>query len=75
MDDPWSVTGVLEDIANNVIGITTKNGSHFLDIRPARQDDPNWIDEQRKSEVDIMKRWIKEYYSIHKIENKSESNG
>ena len=38
-------------------------GSHCLDILGAKETDPNWLVEQRKKEIKIMKGWITQYYA------------
>ncbi|CAK9150486.1 unnamed protein product [Ilex paraguariensis] len=60
--DPYSSGGVLEDISDNVLAVYTVNGSHCLDILPARESDPRWLVMQRKREVEIIEGWIKQYY-------------
>ncbi|KAM7496845.1 hypothetical protein LguiA_021259 [Lonicera macranthoides] len=61
--DPYSSGGVLKHISPSVLAISTINGSHCLDIAPARETDPKWLVLQRKIEVDIIKRWLKKYYA------------
>ncbi|RDX79805.1 Lysosomal Pro-X carboxypeptidase, partial [Mucuna pruriens] len=39
------------------------SGSHCLDILRANQSDPEWLVEQRKKEIKIIKRWIIQYYA------------
>ncbi|GMY23091.1 lysosomal Pro-X carboxypeptidase-like [Fagus crenata] len=66
--DPYSSAGVLENISNSIIAVTTKEGSHCLDILPALKDDPKWLTSQRIQQVKIMKRWFHEYYKdLHKL--------
>ncbi|WVZ00692.1 hypothetical protein V8G54_026761 [Vigna mungo] len=48
--DPYSSGGVLENISNSVVAVTTVNAK-----------DPEWLVRQRKEEVKIMKGWITEY--------------
>ncbi|KAL5698348.1 lysosomal Pro-Xaa carboxypeptidase [Ranunculus cassubicifolius] len=74
LKDPWSATGVLESISNTVVAIHTAKGSHCLDTLAATYSDPDWLIDQRNSEVGVMKKWVTEYYSIHGIKNISRSN-
>ncbi|GMN56145.1 hypothetical protein TIFTF001_025263 [Ficus carica] len=60
--DPYSSGGVLENISNSVLAISTTNGSHCLDILQAKETDPDWLIKQRKIEVAIIKRWIVRSY-------------
>ncbi|BBH05068.1 Serine carboxypeptidase S28 family protein [Prunus dulcis] len=62
--DPYSSGGVLEDISDTVVAVHAKNGSHCLDILNANNiTDPDWLVNQRKIEVKIIKRWIAKYYA------------
>ncbi|GAY67004.1 hypothetical protein CUMW_253280, partial [Citrus unshiu] len=59
--DPCSSAGVLENISDNIIAVTTKNSSHCLDIQPATEDDPEWLVMQRKIEMDMVHDWFLKY--------------
>ncbi|XP_054792134.1 uncharacterized protein LOC129297810 [Prosopis cineraria] len=59
--DPYSSGGVLEDISDSIIAVSTVNGSHCLDILEAKPSDPEWLVMQRKAEIRIIKGWIAEY--------------
>ncbi|XP_057953860.1 uncharacterized protein LOC131148139 [Malania oleifera] len=62
--DPYSIGGVLQNISDSVVAISTINGSHCLDILIANQiTDPEWLVMQRKVEVKIIEGWISQYYS------------
>ncbi|KAH6774723.1 Serine carboxypeptidase S28 family protein [Perilla frutescens var. frutescens] len=64
--DPYSIGGVLEDLSENMVAVTTLNGSHCLDILPAAETDPEWLVMQRKKEVKIIEGWLTTYYAhIH----------
>ncbi|KAF5729444.1 lysosomal Pro-X carboxypeptidase [Tripterygium wilfordii] len=61
--DPYSSGGVLEDISHTVVAVSTKQGSHCLDILPARkEEDPEWLVMQRNIELEIINGWILKYY-------------
>ncbi|XP_059664417.1 uncharacterized protein LOC132310234 [Cornus florida] len=60
--DPYSVGGVLKDISDTIVAISTINGSHCLDIMGARQTDPDWLVQQRQRELDVIEGWIRKYY-------------
>ncbi|KAL3718211.1 hypothetical protein ACJRO7_003359 [Eucalyptus globulus] len=65
--DPWSGAGVRENISESIIAVITDQGSHCVDIYPESQDprypDPDWLVKQRKTEVEIIKGWIDQYYA------------
>ncbi|KAM3685275.1 hypothetical protein ACJW31_11G105500 [Castanea mollissima] len=66
--DPYSSGGVLEDISDNILAVSTKKGSHCLDILGTRADDPEWLTAQRKKEVKIIRRWLRKYYNdLHRF--------
>ncbi|XP_071721304.1 uncharacterized protein [Rutidosis leptorrhynchoides] len=61
--DPWSGGGVLENISDSVVALVTQKGAHHLDLRAATNDDPDWLVEQRASEVDLIEGWLVDYYN------------
>ncbi|KAL3526925.1 hypothetical protein ACH5RR_011581 [Cinchona calisaya] len=60
--DPWSGGSVLEDISETIVTLVTEKGAHHLDLRAATDKDPDWLVEQRESEVKLIKNWLKDYY-------------
>ncbi|XP_024035132.1 lysosomal Pro-X carboxypeptidase [Citrus clementina] len=69
--DPYSAGGVLKNISDNIIALPTVNGSHCLDIvKSNKTSDPDWLVQQRKTEVEIIKGWIAKYYADLKAINK-----
>nr|DAD27125.1 TPA_asm: hypothetical protein HUJ06_028593 [Nelumbo nucifera] len=67
--DPYSVGGVLQNISDSLVALTTKNGSHSLDIFPALPTDPDWLVMQRRSEITIIDQWIAQYYADRRAGN------
>lgn len=46
------------------------SGAHHVDFRSATKDDPGWLVEQRRQEVEIIHQWINEYYADMNPEKK-----
>ncbi|XP_030457093.1 uncharacterized protein LOC115677983 [Syzygium oleosum] len=63
LQDPYSSGGVLKNISDTVVAVYTAKGSHCLDIVPATEKDPIWLIKQRKTEVEIIRKWIATYYA------------
>ncbi|XP_073138260.1 uncharacterized protein [Henckelia pumila] len=61
--DPYSSGGVLEDISQSIVAVSTRNGSHCLDLHSGNNTDPEWLVLQRKTEVKIMEGWLETYYA------------
>nr|GLL33996.1 lysosomal Pro-X carboxypeptidase-like [Ipomoea trifida] len=40
--DPYSSGGVLENISDTILAVSTRNGSHCLDLLGERETDPDW---------------------------------
>ncbi|PIA54888.1 hypothetical protein AQUCO_00901058v1 [Aquilegia coerulea] len=59
--DPYSSGGVLHNISDNIVALTTANGSHCLDFAYPHPTDPEWLVKQRESEVEIISGWIANY--------------
>ncbi|XP_050369165.1 uncharacterized protein LOC126787301 [Argentina anserina] len=70
LKDPWSCAGVLGDISDSLVAISTVNGSHCLDLSAADSTDPQWLVQQRHTEVKIIEGWIAKYHSDHQASNK-----
>ncbi|XP_062229412.1 uncharacterized protein LOC133927121 [Phragmites australis] len=62
MRDPWSLGGVLKNISSSIVALVTEKGAHHLDLRYATKDDPDWVIEQRRQEVEIIQGWIDQYH-------------
>ncbi|XP_061950521.1 uncharacterized protein LOC133673678 isoform X2 [Populus nigra] len=62
MQDPWSRGGVLKNISSSIIALVTEKGAHHVDFRSATKDDPEWLKELRRQEVEIIQGWIDQYY-------------
>ncbi|KAI6670094.1 hypothetical protein NL676_004979 [Syzygium grande] len=63
LQDPWSKSGILKNISATVVAVYTTKGSHCLDIIRATEKDPIWLVKQRKTEVEIIRKWIATYYA------------
>ncbi|CAH2072131.1 unnamed protein product [Thlaspi arvense] len=59
--DPYSVGGILEDISDTVVAITSSEGSHCQDIVVKSKEDPEWLVLQREKEIEIIESWISTY--------------
>ncbi|KAJ6406726.1 hypothetical protein OIU84_010270 [Salix udensis] len=60
--DPWSGGGVLENISSSIVAIVAEQGAHHVDLRFATSEDPKWLRDVRKREVNIIAKWLSEYY-------------
>ncbi|XP_059646614.1 uncharacterized protein LOC132293252 [Cornus florida] len=60
--DPWSGGGVLKNISKSIVAIVSKEGAHHVDLRFSTSEDPEWLREVRRSEVNIIKKWLSQYY-------------
>ncbi|XP_073044271.1 uncharacterized protein [Primulina eburnea] len=60
--DPWSGGGVLKDISKTIVAIVEKKGAHHVDLRFSSSEDPEWLKHVRKREVNIISKWISQYY-------------
>ncbi|PWZ17544.1 Dipeptidyl peptidase 2 [Zea mays] len=62
MRDPWSRGGVLKNISSSIVALVMEKGAHHLDLRFATDEDPDWVTEQRRQEVEIIEGWIDQYH-------------
>ncbi|KAL3535063.1 hypothetical protein ACH5RR_003524 [Cinchona calisaya] len=68
MQDPWSRGSVLKDISSSIVALVTEKGAHHADFRSATKEDPDWLINQRRQEVEIIHKWLQEYYADSKLE-------
>ncbi|KAM3689599.1 hypothetical protein ACJW31_09G057700 [Castanea mollissima] len=60
--DPWSGGGVLKNISKSIVAIVAKKGAHHVDLRFSTKEDPEWLKDVRKQEVNIIAKWTAQYY-------------
>lgn len=60
--DPWSGGGVLKSLSKSIIAIVAKEGAHHADLRFSDKDDPEWLKDARKKEIQIISKWLEDYY-------------
>ncbi|XP_042013998.1 lysosomal Pro-X carboxypeptidase-like [Salvia splendens] len=62
LQDPYSSGGVLQDINESIVAVTSDNGSHCVDLAPASKNDPEWLIIQRETEIEHIQGWLATYY-------------
>ncbi|KAL8488540.1 hypothetical protein ACS0TY_024717 [Phlomoides rotata] len=62
LQDPWSRGSVVENISDSIVALVAEKGAHHTDLRTATRGDPDWLIEQRSREVEIIRKWISDYY-------------
>ncbi|XAR66782.1 Lysosomal Pro-Xaa carboxypeptidase [Bertholletia excelsa] len=62
MQDPWSRGSLLKNITDSIIALVTDKGAHHVDFRSSTKEDPDWLIRQRRQEVEIIQKWLDEYY-------------
>ncbi|PSS30665.1 Lysosomal Pro-X carboxypeptidase [Actinidia chinensis var. chinensis] len=60
--DPWSGGSVLDDVSDSIVALVTEKGAHHLDLRAVTAEDPDWLLEQRESEIKLIRGWLHDYY-------------
>ncbi|XP_057951809.1 uncharacterized protein LOC131146308 [Malania oleifera] len=66
MLDPWSGYSVLQNVSESIIALVTEEGAHHLDLRASTSEDPDWLVEQRTTEIKLIEDWISQYYQEKK---------
>ncbi|GFY86674.1 serine carboxypeptidase S28 family protein [Actinidia rufa] len=59
---PDSLWNVLDDVSDTIVALVTEKGAHHLDLRAVTAEDPDWLLEQRKSEIKLIRGWLHDYY-------------
>ncbi|RAL46648.1 hypothetical protein DM860_004927 [Cuscuta australis] len=65
--DPWSGGSVLENISDTIVALVTERGAHHLDLRAATAEDPDWLVDQRASEVKLIEGWLNRYLESKRV--------
>ncbi|XP_039156545.1 lysosomal Pro-X carboxypeptidase isoform X2 [Eucalyptus grandis] len=60
--DPWSGGSVTQNVSDSIVALNMQEGAHHLDLRAATAEDPNWLVEQRATEIRVIKKWLSDYY-------------
>uniref|UniRef100_A0A2P2JB13 Lysosomal Pro-X carboxypeptidase n=2 Tax=Rhizophora mucronata TaxID=61149 RepID=A0A2P2JB13_RHIMU len=64
--DPWSGDSVLQNISETIVALVTDEGAHHIDLRPSTPEDPDWLVEQRATEIKLIQGWINDYWEAKK---------
>ncbi|KAF5454284.1 hypothetical protein F2P56_023961 [Juglans regia] len=64
--DPWSGGSVLQNVSETIVALVTEEGAHHIDLRASSSEDPDWLLEQRATEIKLIKGWISDYYEEKK---------
>ncbi|CAL1371970.1 unnamed protein product [Linum trigynum] len=59
--DPWSGGSVLQNVSDTIIALVTEEGAHHIDLRPSTPGDPDWLIQQRATEIKLIRGWIDDY--------------
>lgn len=43
------------------------SGAHHVDLRAATAEDPDWLVEQRATEIKLIEGWINNYHQERKV--------
>ncbi|CAN1777414.1 Lysosomal Pro-X carboxypeptidase [Linum perenne] len=62
--DPWSGGSVLQNISETIVALVTQEGAHHIDLRPSTPKDPDWLIQQRETEMKFIQGWIDDYYRM-----------
>lgn len=63
--DPWSGGSVLQNVSETLVALVTEEGAHHLDLRASTPNDPDWLVQQRASEIRLIQGWIDDYNRNH----------
>ncbi|KAK2410390.1 lysosomal Pro-X carboxypeptidase [Trifolium repens] len=63
--DPWSGGSVLQNISESIVSLVTEEGAHHIDLRASTENDPDWLVEQRATEIKLIQGWISDYHQTY----------
>ncbi|KAG4943477.1 hypothetical protein JHK85_048123 [Glycine max] len=50
------------NISESVVSLVTEEGAHHIDLRSSTKNDPDWLVEQRETEIKLIEGWISDYH-------------
>ncbi|KAI6695040.1 hypothetical protein NL676_022750 [Syzygium grande] len=62
MLDPWSGGSVTQNVSDSIVALNTQEGAHHIDLRAATAQDPDWLVEQRATEIKLIRKWLSDYH-------------
>ncbi|XP_021726129.1 lysosomal Pro-X carboxypeptidase-like [Chenopodium quinoa] len=64
--DPFSSGGILDDLSDTIVVLTTTKGTSCLDLTTPNINyvDTKWLIEQREAEIKIFRQWIDHFHHI-----------
>lgn len=64
--DPWSGGSVLKNLSESIVALVTEEGAHHIDLRFSTKGDPEWLIEQRATEIKLIQGWLDNFYQVKK---------
>ncbi|XP_020246238.1 LOW QUALITY PROTEIN: lysosomal Pro-X carboxypeptidase-like, partial [Asparagus officinalis] len=58
--DPLSAGSIVKSISKSIVAVTMEEGAHNGDLFFATKEDPEWLQNARKREMKIIKRWLEQ---------------
>lgn len=51
---------------NSFFFLNRSSGAHHIDLRSSTKNDPDWLVEQRETEIKLIEGWISDYHQKNK---------
>ncbi|CAB4314435.1 unnamed protein product [Prunus armeniaca] len=64
--DPWSGGSVLQNVSETIVALVTEEGAHHIDLRFSKKEDPEWLVDQRATEIRLIEGWLEKFYQERK---------
>ncbi|XP_009383556.2 uncharacterized protein LOC103971287 [Musa acuminata AAA Group] len=65
--DPWSGGGVLKSLNPSLKAMVVPQGAHHVDLRYSTKEDPMWLQNVRRKEINIIAGWTNQFYADSKL--------
>lgn len=64
--DPWAMIGISQGVSDSVVYLPIDGSTHHLDLFFTHPLDPPSVTQARKTELEHIRKWIKEFYADKK---------
>ncbi|THU55692.1 hypothetical protein C4D60_Mb11t09250 [Musa balbisiana] len=63
----YAMCSVLKSVNPSLKAMVVPQGAHHVDLRYSTKEDPMWLQNVRRKEINIIAGWINQFYADSKL--------